>query len=72
MICEKIHEAISAELDNELAQSELLILHAHLRDCPSCRALYDAMKQVDQTLRAIDKPSCPDFRASIMRAIKYE
>ncbi len=43
MDCERAVELLSARLDHELSADDAAGLEPHLRDCPACRAVADAL-----------------------------
>lgn len=52
MTCQQTIAAIHLYLDGELQPAESLHFEAHLVDCPKCRAQYESLLSVVQTIRA--------------------
>jgi predicted anti-sigma-YlaC factor YlaD len=59
--CERIREAISAELDGELSELEAARLRTHLDLCESCRAFESSARTSADALRAapLELPTRP-------------
>lgn len=61
--CESYELMISRKLDNDLSESEEAALREHLRTCPECRALADALVDVTLSMRG-DIAEPPEALAS--------
>lgn len=55
MQCQGTGAAISAYLDNELDAPTAAELESHLRQCASCRGLFDALRQTDHALSSMPR-----------------
>ncbi len=44
--CERINELISGYLDEELVQGDQQKVEVHLKSCPSCKKVFEDMKQL--------------------------
>ncbi|MBQ9412065.1 MAG: zf-HC2 domain-containing protein [Oscillospiraceae bacterium] len=65
-------ELIGAAADGELTAEEQETLRAHLEQCESCRAFYQAVRAVSGTLAA-DEPALPEnFTENVMRAVRAQ
>ena len=65
-------ELIGAAADGELSPEEEAALRAHLEQCESCRAFYQAVRAVSGTLAA-DEPALPEnFTENVMRAVRAQ
>lgn len=53
--CELMQERISCMIDNELSESELMELKAHIEGCPECRRLYEAFSAVSAELSELEE-----------------
>jgi anti-sigma factor RsiW len=52
MMCDENKSRIHLYLDGELQPAEALLLETHLVECPSCRAEYESLVSVVETVRA--------------------
>lgn len=66
MSCETILPLIHGHLDGMNSEAEEAQLQAHLRDCPSCRALMEQYAQIDARLRATEVEPPEQFAAGVM------
>jgi predicted anti-sigma-YlaC factor YlaD len=71
--CERFRESLSLGLDGMLSTFEAALLDRHLSQCPSCRAVGEAMTAQTQLLRAamLEEPrrtvTVPAFRETRVR-----
>jgi len=71
--CDKYIELISAALDGACSPAERTELEAHLAACPQCKAFYDDLKTIHDTLStlpAMDPPA--DLKDRVMAAIEAD
>jgi len=61
MRCQDAKLALAAQRDGELAQSDVLLLKEHLRQCPACRAYQQRLQLLDRRLRT----AAPDVQSSL-------
>lgn len=70
MKCDLYIELMSAELDNEITDSERLELQSHQNDCQACRKRMDIMRRQHESLSARSIPAQPNrLRSSIKQQI---
>ena len=70
MKCDRYIELISAELDNEITDSERSELQSHLDDCQACRKRMDVLRRQNESLSASHIPAQPHrLRLSIKERI---
>lgn len=72
MTCEEALELISGHLDGENTEQEEAQLQAHLKVCPSCRELMQALSDTDQTLRNLETEPPAHFCEDVMAAVRAE
>lgn len=72
MNCDQALELISAALDAELTGSALAELEAHLASCPSCRALYEELREIQGELQDAMEDPPADFHDRLMAAVAAE
>jgi predicted anti-sigma-YlaC factor YlaD len=51
MRCQDVKLALAAQRDDELAQSDVLLLREHLKQCPACRAYQQRLQCLDRLFR---------------------
>lgn len=49
--CSKYLDMISASLDGELCETDNAALHAHMDGCPDCKRVYNAFREIGDSLR---------------------
>jgi mycothiol system anti-sigma-R factor len=71
MTCDRVHESLSAYVDDELPMREAMELSAHLTECAQCSAAYDAMlalrKQIQEQLVTYRAPD--ELRARVRASL---
>jgi predicted anti-sigma-YlaC factor YlaD len=57
--CARARESVSAQLDGELPESELVVLETHLLICPACTAWSEGVRDATLRLReaALEEPA---------------
>ena len=66
-------ELISAAIDGALSPADQAKLEAHLTTCPDCKALYDDLSRIHQTLRALPTVAVPEGLSDrIIAAVKAD
>jgi len=50
MNCQECHDLIDPYIDNELDVPAVMLLKQHLRDCPSCRPIFESRKALQALL----------------------
>lgn len=71
--CDESIERISAALDGALSPEEQAKLEAHLAQCPECRALYEDLSKIHQSLLDLPPVEVPQGLAErIMDAVAAE
>lgn len=70
--CFEYELLISQKLDDELSESDEILLADHLRSCSSCRALYDELAQIQRTLASCSAAPPADLSARVLEQIKAE
>ena len=53
VVCERVCEQVSLELDGELSQLERRMVAAHLERCADCRAFEERVRTFTEDLRAV-------------------
>lgn len=51
MKCRQYSELLTAFIDQEIGPSDLVRLHLHLRECPSCRRRIESMRSAQELFR---------------------
>lgn len=70
MKCDRYIELMSAELDDEITDSERSELQSHLNDCKACRKKTDMMQHQSESLSTSPIPAQPNrLRKSIKQQI---
>jgi anti-sigma factor RsiW len=61
LVCSRMREQVSLQLDDELSQLERRMLSSHLARCPECRAYSDDLIAITDRLRyaPLERPSRP-------------
>lgn len=67
--CEQMQERISCMIDNELSETELSELKAHIAGCPECRRLYEAFFAVSAELSELEEMQ-ESVAPKVMEAIR--
>ena len=69
--CIEVVELVSAYLDRELAEREVLRVEAHLRSCEGCTAYVEQMRATILALRRLDRAEAagPDL-AGVLAAYR--
>lgn len=70
MSCEQYREIISAAMDGEADEEELMALRAHLEECPECRAYREALAGLSELLDTELPEPGPSFTESVMDAVR--
>lgn len=70
--CDVFITYISGHIDGTNSPAEERRLQKHLKKCPRCRALLDAMEQVDLNLRQAQQEPPADLTARIMSQVRKE
>lgn len=70
--CDVFITYISGHIDGTNSPAEERRLQKHLKKCPRCRALLDAMEQVDLNLRQTRQEPPADLTARIMSQVRKE
>lgn len=73
MKCDFPHELLSGYLDGELDAKKKALVEDHLRSCPSCQQVLEALKDQDSLVRSreIEEPS-REFEFSLNRRVMEE
>lgn len=58
--CQEIRENLSPCIDGELPPEMVVVIEAHLKDCPECRELANELKAVSGLLRSLPHRKAPD------------
>lgn len=69
MSCETALELMSAMLDGALTEEEAWALEAHLAECPSCKALMEALKGLDEKTAALAEPAPEGLKKGVQYRI---
>ncbi|MEO0081040.1 MAG: zf-HC2 domain-containing protein [candidate division WOR-3 bacterium] len=73
MKCNKVRRALSRLIDQDLGQSEKVMIEQHLADCAACRAELEALQADAELLRLADSPEPPPYLvARTMAEIRAE
>ena len=72
MKCEDALELISGKLDGMLSPEEERLLQEHLDGCAECRAAYEAMAGMDDTLSCLSLEPPKELQKNVMRQIRRE
>jgi hypothetical protein len=70
MSCETILPLIHGHLDGMNSEAEEAQLQAHLRDCPTCRALMEQYAQIDAQLQTMEVEPPEQFTAGVMYKVR--
>lgn len=70
--CEKYEALCSAALDNALTVQEKEELDAHLAVCPSCRAYFEDLREMQALWKELEVPVPKDLHEKMMGAIEAE
>lgn len=71
--CDESIELISAALDGSLSPEEQAKLEAHLAQCPDCKALYEDLSRIHQSLLDLPPVEVPEgLTGRIMEAVAAE
>lgn len=63
-------QAITRLISGDLSGPDATALHAHLRQCPTCRAHYDRIEALEVRLRAVPRlPTPPDLVVQVQARI---
>ena len=66
-VCENIQAELSAYLDGELREQARAACEAHLRECASCRAVLEDLKDASAALAGLPKLKAPPALAARLR-----
>ncbi len=70
MRCRRVLELLPRFIENDFSPEESASIFKHLEGCPSCRAEYEAMVHLVDTLEAIPAIGVPpSFKDAVMRRI---
>ena len=70
MRCRRVLELLPHFIENDFSAEESASIFKHLEGCPSCRAEYEAMVHLVDTLEAIPAIGVPpSFKDAVMRRI---
>ncbi len=68
--CTALGEQLSAYLDGELSEAERQAAEAHLRECPDCRALCDALRAIRRDIAAAELNPPDNLHGQIMLGVR--
>ncbi|MBM3673271.1 MAG: hypothetical protein FJW86_14000 [Actinobacteria bacterium] len=68
MDCTRIQESISARLDGEATDLDLVAIDTHLATCVSCQGYEHRARRLHASLRINPAPAVPDLTAAVMHA----
>ncbi|AOE50728.1 anti-sigma factor family protein [Kangiella sediminilitoris] len=60
--CEHIQELVSGYIDNELTQQKSQKVRLHLKECDSCRKIYDDLIAIRQEMGQLSYPECEESK----------
>ena len=72
MNCEEALELLSGHLDGQNTEEEEARLQAHLKGCPSCRAILQAYEQMQQGLVSLDAEPPKELHQRIMDQVRSQ
>lgn len=59
-LCDKTQELISGYIDHELNQQDRQRVRVHLESCDQCRAVYDDLLAIKQSMGNLQYPECEE------------
>lgn len=51
MRCGEMQELITALVDNELSDQDRSVVESHLKDCPTCRSVFERQEALKRAIR---------------------
>ncbi len=69
--CREVQKNISAYIDKETEPSSSRLIDGHLRDCPTCRKIFENFQEIDIMLKRLpaDLPS-QDFAGQVIKKLR--